>query len=55
MTTPEEEQFSRNKDAMSVRAKEIPEEIERETESIKARFANPQAEDVPRSSDFHSA
>lgn len=47
MSTPEEEQFSRNKSAMSARAKEIPAEIERETEAIKARFADPQARMFP--------
>jgi len=47
MTTPEEEQFSRNKDAMGARAEEIPGEIERETEAIRARFANPQARMFP--------
>jgi len=47
MSSPEEEQFGRNKDAMRARAKEIPGEIERETEAIKARFANPQARMFP--------
>lgn len=47
MTTPEEEQFSRNKDAMHARAKEIPGEIERETDAIRARFADPQARMFP--------
>lgn len=47
MSTPEEEQFSRNKDAMRARSLEIPAEIERETEAIKARFANPQARMFP--------
>ena len=32
---------------MRARAKEIPGEIERETEAIKARFANPQARMFP--------
>ncbi|MEZ6049934.1 MAG: hypothetical protein R3C02_00870 [Planctomycetaceae bacterium] len=32
---------------MSVHAKEIPHEIEYETEAIKARFANPQARMFP--------
>ncbi len=44
---PEREQFERNKNAMRTRAKEIPEEIERETKAIKARFANPQARMFP--------
>ena len=44
---PEQERFERNKDAMRARAKEIPEEIKRETEAIRARFANPQARMFP--------
>ena len=44
---PEKEQFERNKNAMRTRAQEIPGEIVRETESIKARFANPQARMFP--------
>jgi hypothetical protein len=44
---PERDQFERNKNAMRARAKEIPGEIERETEAIKARFANPQARMFP--------
>lgn len=44
---PERDQFERNKDAMRARAQEIPGEIERETEAIKARFANPQARIFP--------
>jgi hypothetical protein len=44
---PEIERFERNKDAMRKRLKEIPEEIERETQAIKARFANPQARMFP--------
>jgi len=44
---PEMERFERNKEAMRARAKEIPEEIKRETESIRARFANPQARMFP--------
>jgi hypothetical protein len=44
---PEQERFERNKDAMRARAKEIPEEIERETAAIRARFANPQARMFP--------
>ena len=47
MTTPEEEQFSRNKDSMRARVQEIPEEIKRESEAIRARFANPQARMFP--------
>jgi hypothetical protein len=45
--TEEQERFERNKDAMRTRVKEIPEEIERETEAIRARFANPQARMFP--------
>jgi SNF2 family DNA or RNA helicase len=44
---PETEQFERNKNAMRARVKEIPGEIEHETEAIKARFANPQARMFP--------
>lgn len=47
MSTAEEEQLERNKDAMRSRAKEIPDEIERETAAIKARFAGPQARMFP--------
>lgn len=43
----EREQFERNKNAMRARVQEIPEEIARETEAIKARFANPQARMFP--------
>ena len=45
--TEEQERFERNKDAMRSRAKEIPEEIKRETEAIRARFAGPQARMFP--------
>lgn len=44
---PERDQFERNKNAMRARSQEIPGEIERETEVIKARFANPQARMFP--------
>jgi len=44
---PEIERFERNKDAMRKRLQEIPEEIERETQAIKARFANPKARMFP--------
>ena len=44
---PEQERFERNKDAMRARAREIPDEIERETAAIRARFANPQARMFP--------
>jgi len=39
---PEKEQFERNKDALRARVKQIPEEIEKETAAIRARFAGPQ-------------
>jgi hypothetical protein len=45
--TEEQERFERNKDAMRARANEIPEEIKRETEAIRARFADPQARMFP--------
>lgn len=44
---PEQERFERNKDAMRARAKEIPEEIKRETAAIRERFADPQARMFP--------
>lgn len=44
---PEMERFERNKDAMRARVREIPDEIKRETEAIRARFANPQARMFP--------
>lgn len=44
---PEQERFERNKDAMRARAREIPDEIERETAAIRARFADPQARMFP--------
>ena len=44
---PELERFERNKDAMRARVKEIPGEIQRETEAILERFANPQARMFP--------
>lgn len=44
---PENERFERNKDAMRARANEIPQEIKRETEAIRARFADPQARMFP--------
>lgn len=44
---PEQERFERNKDAMRTRVKEIPEEIKRETEAIRAKFADPQARMFP--------
>ncbi|WP_417384176.1 DISARM system SNF2-like helicase DrmD [Gimesia sp.] len=44
---PERDQFERNKNSMRARAQEIPGEIERETEAIKTRFANPQARMFP--------
>jgi len=44
---PEQEQFERNKDAMKARVREIPEEIKRETDAIRSRFADPQARMFP--------
>jgi hypothetical protein len=45
--TEEQERYDRNKDAMRCRVNEIPEEIERETAAIRARFASPQARMFP--------
>ncbi len=42
MAPAEQEQFERNVDALRHRLQEIPEEIERETEAVKLRFADPQ-------------
>jgi hypothetical protein len=39
---PEREQFERNRDALKARLRAIPEEIERETAAIQARYASPQ-------------
>jgi hypothetical protein len=52
MTPPEVEQFDRNVDALRRRLQEIPKEIERETEAIKARFANIQSRMFPVSVTF---
>jgi superfamily II DNA/RNA helicase len=41
-STPEREQFERNRDALRARVKQIPEEIEKETAAVRARFADPQ-------------
>lgn len=40
-STPEREQFEKNKDALRRRLQEIPAEIERETEAIRRRYSNP--------------
>ncbi len=40
-STPEREQFERNKGALWDRLERIPEEIERETAAIRARYAKP--------------
>ena len=40
-STPEREQFEKNKDALRRRLEEIPAEIERETEAIRRRYSNP--------------
>jgi hypothetical protein len=44
---PERDQYERNKLALQSRLKEIPGEIERETEAVKARYANPQPRMFP--------
>jgi hypothetical protein len=43
----EQEQFERNVDALKRRLEEIPGEIKKETEAIRARFANPQPRMFP--------
>ena len=40
-TSEEKEQFERNRKALQLRLEQIPQEIERETEVIRQRFANP--------------
>jgi len=45
--TEEQERFDRNKDAMRARVQEIPDEIRRETEAIRARYADLQARLFP--------
>ncbi len=47
MAPTEVEQFERNVDALRHRLNEIPKEIEKETEAIKARFADPQPRMFP--------
>jgi superfamily II DNA or RNA helicase len=44
---PERDQFERNKDFLRDRVKQIPDEIERETAAVRARFADPQARMFP--------
>ncbi len=44
---PEKEQFERNKDFLRNRVKQIPDEIKRETEAIRARYLDPQARMFP--------
>ncbi len=44
---PEKEQFERNKDFLRNRVTQIPDEIKRETEAIRARYADPQARMFP--------
>jgi hypothetical protein len=46
-TDPEREQLERNMSALRAKAVEIPKEIERETQAIKARFAGPQPRMFP--------
>ena len=43
----EQEQFERNVDALRRRLEEIPGEIKKETEAIRARFADPQPRMFP--------
>ncbi len=43
----EQEQFERNVDALRRRLGEIPGEIQKETEAIRARFADPQPRMFP--------
>jgi hypothetical protein len=43
----EKEQFERNKDALRARAKEIPDEIKRETAAVRVRFADPEPRMFP--------
>ena len=40
-SSEEKEQFDRNRKALQFRLEQIPQEIERETEIIRQRFANP--------------
>jgi hypothetical protein len=47
MAPSEQEQFERNVDSLRRRLLEIPKEIEKETEAIKARFADPQPRMFP--------
>jgi hypothetical protein len=47
MSPVEQEQFQRNADALRARLRAIPGEIEKETEAIKARFADPQPRMFP--------
>jgi hypothetical protein len=44
---PERDQFERNKDFLRDRINKIPDEIKRETEAIKGRFADPQSRMFP--------
>ena len=47
MSDPEKEQFEFNKAALRERVRAIPEEIERETAAIRARYKDPQARMFP--------
>ena len=51
-SSPEREEFERNENAMRARLQTIPGEIGRETEAIKARFANIQSRMFPVSVTF---
>jgi hypothetical protein len=46
-TDPERQQLERNMNALRARVREIPDEIERESAAVKARFANPQPRMFP--------
>ena len=51
----ERRQLERNMDALRVRVREIPAEIERETEAVRRRFADPSTPHVPGGSDVFGA
>jgi len=50
---PEREQLERNRSALAARVAEIPNEIKRETEAIKARYRNPTPRLFPVAVMFH--
>lgn len=49
---PEREQFERNQDFLRARVKAIPDEIKRETEALRSRYANPEPRMFPVSVTF---